>query len=206
MNSIKTRSCESCKGMHTDLEVGARHRHKQYVGTCPVTKRSLVWDGHTDYHYLNNLPAPNKWIIDTSHVMGCNAHEIVPESGVFYSTCFNFTPQNICILFNKEREWVLINFQNEIADNLTDDEKVRVQEIVDNTLDTYCVFNIDDNIKKNTYGADVYGYYYIIPKSDTYELPHLMKQYFSTHARQSKNTDVMKEAYNRLVKDTNLKV
>lgn len=197
---MEKNKCDSCGGEHTDEEVQRYWGHNDPLGQCPITKRHLIWDGHTDYHSRNNLPAPNKWAINTSYDMGSNCFEIVPLSGVYYGTLFNSGIDNTCILFNKEKEWVIINHAEKIVTEISEELRCSVDEIVENTLNNFRVFRTE----KNVYGKEARYSPYIIPQlkgtGDSYAIGELQKQYFSTHCLRPKDGEIFKDAYNQLVK------
>lgn len=196
-----TSKCDSCGGEHTDEEVGRYWGHNYAHGKCPVTKRHLVWDGYTDY-YLHHpeIPVPNKWIPDTSYDMGSNCFEIVPKSNVYYGTVFNRGINNTCILFNKEKEWIVIDHDEKIVTEFTEEEKIAIDEVVENTLNTFKVFRTD----KTIYGEEARYSAYLIPQlkgtGDSYDISELQEQYFNTHCSRPKDADIFREAYNKLVK------
>ena len=198
---MEKNKCDSCGGEHTDEEVQRYWGHCDFLGQCPITKRHLIWDGYTDY-YLHHPEekVPNKWAVNTSYDIGSNCFEIVPKSGVYYGTLFNRGIDNICILFNKEKEWVVINNDEKIVTEFTEDRKIAIEEVVENTLNNFKVFRTD----KNIYGEEVRYNDYLIPQlegtGDSYNISELQQQYFSTHCIRPKDSDVFREAYNKLVK------
>jgi hypothetical protein len=119
---------------------------------------------------------------------------------VYYGTLFNRGIDNTCILFNKEKEWVVINNDEKIVTEFTEDRKIAIEEVVENTLNNFKVFRTD----KNIYGEEVRYNDYLIPQlegtGDSYNISELQQQYFSTHCIRPKDSDVFREAYNKLVK------
>lgn len=190
--------CNVCKGSHKWGDVNGSWGKYYYYGICPTTKLHILHNGATDYHYINNLTPPNNWSADTSYDMQGNCFEIVPNSGVYYGSVYNRAIDNTCILFNKEKEFIVI--YKDLISSLDADEIISVQEMIVNTLNCYTVFGTD----KTIYGEEPNNSCYLIPKKE-YTLQELMKQHFNTHCRKPDSVEIFKEAYNRLVKDETLK-
>ena len=190
--------CRVCKGKHTEKEVG----NIWDAPICPTTKKKLVYISWWKEEVNNSY-----FVLDTNNHFGNNIHqlckgtEIIPtayvlKEDIFYCTLHNHGVSNTCILFTKDKRYVVADWENKIIESkdLSQSQRDDLEEVIENSFLTFNVYPEG----KNIYGKETNNTYLIV-RNMKWALPDLMKIYFNEHT-----TICNEEAFMEAVKILNV--